>query len=124
MRHLHCFASTILDRVYLLTEHLRKFDVEVHGLDELHAQMRPDRGLLLLGAHVGSFEVLRAMSFMRPDVKVRVVLDTLQTPAMTEMRWPQDVSSEPMPLGLPLRVAKTTNSCTQSTKSLAASRSL
>lgn len=85
MRHLHCFASTILDRVYLLTDHLRNFDVGVHGIDELHDQMRPDRGVLLLGAHVGSFEALRVLSFQRPDVKVRVVLDTQQTPAMTEL---------------------------------------
>lgn len=84
-RHIHCFASTILDRIYLLTDHLRKFDVRTFGLDELHAQMRPDRGMLLLGAHVGSFEALRVLSLQRPDVKVRVVLNTQQTPAMTEL---------------------------------------
>ncbi|MGB0132353.1 acyltransferase [Dokdonella sp.] len=85
MRHIHCFAATILDRLYLLTDDLRKFDVRVSGLDELHANMRPDRGMLLLGAHVGSFEVLRVMSLQRPDVKMRVVLNTQQTPAMTEL---------------------------------------
>jgi predicted LPLAT superfamily acyltransferase len=85
MRHIHCFASTILDRVFLLTDHLRNFDIGVHGIDELHAQMRPDRGLLLLGAHIGSFEVLRVLSLQRPDVEVRVVLDTQQTPALTEL---------------------------------------
>ena len=85
MRHIHCYASTMLDRVYLLTNSLRDFDIRVIGLDELHAQMHPDRGTFLLGAHVGSFEVLRAMSMQRPDVKFRVVLDTQQTPAMTEL---------------------------------------
>ena len=85
MRHIHCFAATILDRIYLLSEHLRKFDIRVFGLDELHAQMRPDRGMLLLGAHVGSFEVLRVLSLTRPDVTVRVVLNTRQTPVMTEL---------------------------------------
>ena len=84
-RHIHSFASTILDRIYLLTDHLRNFEVRTFGLDDLHAQMRPDRGMLLLGAHVGSFEVLRVMSLQRPDVKVRVVLNTQQTPAMTEL---------------------------------------
>ncbi len=85
MRHIHSFAATILDRIYLLTENLRRFDIKVYGLDELHEQMRPDRGMLLLGAHVGSFEVLRVMSLQRPDVTVRVVLNTRQTPAMTEL---------------------------------------
>jgi predicted LPLAT superfamily acyltransferase len=85
MRHIHSFASTILDRIFLLTDHLSKFDVGVHGIEHLHEQMRPDRGVLLLGAHVGSFEALRVLSLTRPDVKVRVVLDTQQTPAMTEL---------------------------------------
>lgn len=84
-RHIHGYAATMLDRIYLLTEHLRNFDVRVFGLDELHAMMRPDRGVILVGAHVGSFEVLRVMSLQRPDVKVRVVLNTQQTPAMTEL---------------------------------------
>lgn len=85
MRHIHCFSSTILDRIYLLSEDLRKFDIRTFGLDELHAQMLPDRGTLLLGAHVGSFEVLRVLSLKRPDVTVRVVLNTRQTPVMTEL---------------------------------------
>ena len=85
MRHIHCFAATLLDRIYLLTRDLTEFDIRIAGIDELHAQMRPDRGMLLLGAHVGSFEVLRSLSVQRPDVKVRVVLDTQQTPAMTEL---------------------------------------
>ncbi len=84
-RLLYAYAATTLDRIYLLTDHLTSFDVRVFGLDELHANMRPDRGMLLLGAHVGSFEALRVLSLQRPDVKVRVVLDTQQTPAMTEL---------------------------------------
>lgn len=85
MRHIHGFAATLLDRIFLLTTHLRDFDIRVSGIDDLHAQLRPDRGMLLLGAHVGSFEVLRSFSLQRPDVKVRVVLDTQQTPVMTRL---------------------------------------
>jgi len=57
----------------------------LHGLEELTSRMHPDRGVLLLGAHVGSFEVLRVAAAERPDVKVRVVLDTQKTPALTEL---------------------------------------
>lgn len=85
MRHIHRFASTILDRVFLLTDRFRRFDVRMHGLEELTRQIRPDRGVLLLGSHVGSFEVLRVAAAERPDVKVRVVLDTQQTPALTDL---------------------------------------
>ena len=85
MRHIHRFAGTILDRVFLLAERYARFDVTMHGLDELTSRMRTDRGVLLLGAHVGSFEVLRVAADERPDVKVRVVLDTQKTPALTEL---------------------------------------
>ncbi|HET6545616.1 MAG TPA: acyltransferase [Rhodanobacteraceae bacterium] len=83
--HIHRFASTILDRVFLLAGRLRSFDVRTSGLGELHGLMRPDRGVLLLGAHIGSFEVLRVLAMERPDAKVRVVLDTQQTPALTDL---------------------------------------
>lgn len=85
MCHIHRFASTILDRVFLLSDRFRRFDVRMHGLDELTRQLHPDRGVLLLGSHVGSFEVLRVAASERPDINVRVVLDTQQTPALTEL---------------------------------------
>jgi len=85
MRHIHRFAGTILDRVFLLAERYARFDVTMHGLEELTSRMRPDRGVLLLGAHVGSFEVLRVAADGRDDIDMRVVLDTQKTPALTEL---------------------------------------
>lgn len=85
MRHIHRFAGTLLDRVFLLSDRFARFDVRMHGLDELTSRIRPERGLLLLGSHIGSFEVLRVAASERPDVDVRVVLDTQKTPALTEL---------------------------------------
>jgi len=52
-RHFYSFAATVLDRVYLLNERFDLFDLEVRGA--------PAAGpVLLLGAHLGSFEALRA----------------------------------------------------------------
>jgi predicted LPLAT superfamily acyltransferase len=80
-RHIHTFASTILDRVFLLSENTRRFDVTVHGVAALHAQL--DRGgVLLFGSHLGSFEVLRVLSQERPDYTIRVVLDKQHNVAM------------------------------------------
>lgn len=84
-RHIHAFASTILDRVFLLGGAFKGFDVAVDGLDDLHAQMDLGRGVLLLGSHLGSFEVLRVLSLKRPDVTVRVVLDVRHNPAITSL---------------------------------------
>ncbi|MCK9537548.1 acyltransferase [Dokdonella sp.] len=85
LRHIHCFAATLLDRIFLLSERYRRFDVRMHGCDELLAALRPDRGVLLLGAHVGSFEVLRVAAVERPDLDLHVVLDVTKTPAQTAL---------------------------------------
>lgn len=85
MRHIHCFASTILDRVFLLSGQFGRFDVRVEGGEDLHARILPDRGVLLLGAHVGSFEVLRVLAHQPDAPRVCVVLDTQKTPALTEL---------------------------------------
>ncbi|MEG3194272.1 acyltransferase, partial [Lysobacter sp. D1-1-M9] len=35
-RHIHCFAATILDRVFMLSGQLDRFDIDIDGLDGLH----------------------------------------------------------------------------------------
>ncbi|MCK7592364.1 acyltransferase [Pseudomarimonas salicorniae] len=84
-RHIHTFACTILDRVFLLSGRFGRFEVEVHGLEVLHQAMEQGRGVLLLGSHHGSFESLRALSQTRPEVDVRVVLDKGQNPEITQL---------------------------------------
>ena len=84
-RHVHTFASTILDRVFLLGGDLDRFDVEVSGLDDLHRLLDQGRGVLLFGSHLGSFEVLRVLSQQRPEFAIRVVLDRAHGKAMTEL---------------------------------------
>ena len=84
-RHVHAVAATILDRVFLLGENTRRFDVTVHGLEELHAHLDQGRGMLLFGSHLGSFEVLRVLSRQRPEYTIRVVLDKAHNRALTEL---------------------------------------
>lgn len=59
-RHLHRFASTILDRVYFLQDRFDEFEVNHSGADALHGPLDRGEGVLLVGAHLGSFEALRA----------------------------------------------------------------
>ena len=59
-RHIHHFAATILDRVYFLQERFDAFEVGSTGEDALHAPLARNEGVMLVGAHLGSFEALRA----------------------------------------------------------------
>ena len=60
-RHYHTFAATILDRVYFLRSDYRSFEVTVHGAEVVRELIRSGEGAFLLGAHLGSFEAIRAV---------------------------------------------------------------
>lgn len=84
-RHIHTFASTILDRVFLLSGRTGMFQMQTEGLDALEATLAKGRGVLVLGAHLGSFDALRVLGRQRPDLKIRVLLDKAHNPALSEL---------------------------------------
>ena len=84
-RHIHTFAATILDRVFLLGEDASRFDIRVSGLDTLHEALDRGQGVLVFGSHLGSFEVLRVLGRQRPQQQIRVVLDRAHSPAITRL---------------------------------------
>jgi predicted LPLAT superfamily acyltransferase len=73
-RHYHCFASTILDRVFLLTGRVDAFSWEVRGVEVLREKLSARRGCLLFGAHFGSFDILRVLAQSESPVRVRVLM--------------------------------------------------
>ena len=84
-RHIHTFASTILDRVFLLSGQLERFDIQISGLEPLHAQIDRGQGVLIFGSHLGSFDALRVLATRRPDIKVRVLLDKKHNAAVQQL---------------------------------------
>lgn len=85
MRLIHAYASTILDRVFLLARGVDGFRVDAQGVEELHRHLDQGRGVLLLGAHVGSFEVLRVLAAKKPQYQLKLVMDKSKTPALTAL---------------------------------------
>ena len=84
-RHYHAFASTILDRVYFFAARFDLFEIEVHGLEVFDRELAKGRGCILLGSHLGSFEVVRALGLSRKDLEIRVVMDEQNAPLVREM---------------------------------------
>jgi predicted LPLAT superfamily acyltransferase len=85
LRHMHCFAATLVDRMFLLARGEQDFEIETEGLEQLEARIAQGRGVLLLGSHQGSFDALRALAQRCPQVPLRIVMDKFKTPALTEM---------------------------------------
>jgi predicted LPLAT superfamily acyltransferase len=73
-RHIHVFASTLLDRVFLLTSRFDVLDVHVHHAEQVLKHVHAGRGVVLLGSHLGSFEVMRAMATTRPELEVKILM--------------------------------------------------
>ncbi|MBR0672096.1 LpxL/LpxP family acyltransferase [Neoroseomonas soli] len=71
-----CFASTMLDRVFLLTGRTRGYHVQVEGLEILRDAAARGQGMVVLGAHMGSFEALRAVGGAGAPVEVRMMMHT------------------------------------------------
>ena len=80
--HLYSFAATLLDRVFMAAGDFGKFDVTIDGLELVDRALQAGKGCVLLGSHLGSFDLLllagRAMGqrqinvLMRLDPRARV----------------------------------------------------
>jgi len=73
-RHFHSFASTVHDRVFLLNGRFDLFQVELHGKDVIDEVLSAGRGAFLMGAHMGSFEAVRAIGRQQPGLKLAMVM--------------------------------------------------
>ena len=82
-RHFHCFAATILDRVYLLRGQFERFHVTIHGKEILQRQIDAGKGCILLGSHLGSFEVLRTLGVTQRKFPLKVLMDPLHNENIT-----------------------------------------
>ena len=81
-KHIHTFASTILDRIFLLGGKIDRFDIRVHGVEVVHEPLDRGQGVLMFGSHLGSFDAMRVLGTKRPQTKIRVVLDKKHNPSM------------------------------------------
>jgi predicted LPLAT superfamily acyltransferase len=73
-RHVHAFASVVLDRVYFARGQMEGFELKVHGGELVDDSLAGGRGAFFLGAHFGSFEALHAIGATRPGMRVAHVM--------------------------------------------------
>ena len=74
--HIYSFAATLLDRVYMAAGDFEKFEVTIEGLPLVDRALHAGRGCVLLGSHLGSFDLLmlarRAMGERPVSVMMRI----------------------------------------------------
>lgn len=84
-KHIHYFAATILDRVYLITAQFEKLNIQFppENLPRKYAQH--GSGCLLLGSHLGSFEVLRSYAVKKCPLPIKILMYEGQTPMIVQI---------------------------------------
>ncbi len=102
-RHFHCYATTLLDKVYMLADRPEVLEFRLHGTKGLDRALEQGPGCILLGSHLGSFEVLRVLALHHTDRPIKVVMETAQTPEIDRVL--EDLSprikDSVIPLGSP-----------------------
>jgi predicted LPLAT superfamily acyltransferase len=85
--HLHAFtfAHVFVDRVRFLSEGTRKFRIDATGQQLVVRQHAKGRGGILLSAHLGSFEALRAFDRDLPGLRVRYLMLSDHAPSSSAL---------------------------------------
>jgi predicted LPLAT superfamily acyltransferase len=73
-QHVLTFATTIHDRVYLMKERLDLFDISVDGEELVRSALDAGNGAFLMGAHVGSFDIIRTVGQRQPGLRVAMAM--------------------------------------------------
>jgi predicted LPLAT superfamily acyltransferase len=73
-RHVYAFAATLLDRLYLVHGRVGLFAITIEGEELMHAAVVRGDGAFLLGAHLGSFEMMIAVGRRQPGLRVAMAM--------------------------------------------------
>jgi predicted LPLAT superfamily acyltransferase len=73
-RQILSFATTIHDRVYLISGQFEIFNITLEGDALVLAQSETGRGALLMGAHMGSFEVMHSLGRRQRGLEVAMAM--------------------------------------------------
>ncbi|WP_455198911.1 LpxL/LpxP family acyltransferase [Kaarinaea lacus] len=100
-RHIFYFASALLDRVFLLSGRNREFEINIHGLEVIQEKIDSHKGALLLGSHLGSFEVMRACAILESQVKLKVLMHVEHNAFITRLldELNPEIAHSVIPLG-------------------------
>lgn len=82
-RQYHTFAVTLVDRLVVLCGQENVLDLSLEGLELLDSAINSGRGCILVGSHLGSFEIVRALGHLKGGLRVKSIIYAEATPAIT-----------------------------------------
>jgi predicted LPLAT superfamily acyltransferase len=101
--HYHCFAATLLDRVYFLVGQFNRFDISPRGNEAVLERLRRGQGCILFGSHLGSFEIARSLGMSLHKFPIKVLMYEENTPLVNNLlgKLNPGMADTVIPIGTP-----------------------
>ena len=99
----YMFACTIHDRIFFLSNRFQDYDIAVHG-EEIFAELRSrGQGCILLGGHLGSFDVVRTLGISQESLPIRVLMYPDNSPRFSAVQntLNPELAKSIIPIGTP-----------------------
>lgn len=99
--HLHWFGTTLLDRVYMAGGEFERFHVTVEGDALVRDALNQGKGCVLLGSHLGSFDLLMLANQALNNRPITVLMHHDPRSRLRAMAGIDDSRLRIIPLGRP-----------------------
>lgn len=73
-QHFLTFATTLHDRIFLLNGAIDQYPITVHGIPLLDELAQANTGVILMGGHLGSFEILHTIARSHPEIRISILM--------------------------------------------------
>jgi predicted LPLAT superfamily acyltransferase len=85
LKHVYYFSAVILDRVYFITGRTDQFDIKIFNEGLVSELVKNDLGFILLGSHVGGFDILQ---YLTPKYgQAKIMMDVSHNSMITDILY-------------------------------------
>jgi predicted LPLAT superfamily acyltransferase len=99
--NLHCFAATLLDRVYMASGEFHRFRVTIEGQALVRDALAGGKGCVLLGSHLGSFDLMMLANRALSNQPIAVLMHVDPRSRVRRIAGIDDSRLHIIPLGRP-----------------------
>jgi predicted LPLAT superfamily acyltransferase len=99
--HIHWFAATLLDRVYMASGEFDRFRIAVEGDALVRDALKTGKGCVLLGSHLGSFDLMMLANQALNNRPIHVLMRVDPRSRVRRIAGIDDSKLQIIPLGRP-----------------------
>ena len=100
-RHLYCFATTLLDRVYMANNEFERFAVTIENQHLVNQLLGQGKGCVILGSHLGSFDFMMLATRSMDPRPLNIMMRVDPRAKLRRIAGIDDAAIQIIPLGAP-----------------------